>query len=542
MSLNFGLTNIKPVAPKFKSEKVPKQRPTLSSRTSSNGLRIGTPVSKVTDARGRLAVPSPPPEAGKKRKEREISGSRNTKKSTTLTLRKSPSQQPLTSDSEEDEEVVVSSKRAKPENIEPDLKRNLKDKKAFSTETDNTQGSTCRMIHAADVMMTKRTAKSGEKVCDRKKEEGDAVLLRYPSVSRRERYQLISEGEVIDPAGEDLINPYDEIPKIVEIVKDEYLTEEQAAEFTHPETGIIRKINKATNNITWTLSTTKKPHDKEKMKGLLLEFRNAVGAYNDALSTLTKNGSLAKNLENKHSLSTKLLKMVLQQVYDRAVSPQVDLTNKYQNGTDYVYGELTFPFISRILREDTRMKSDQVFIDLGSGVGNVVVHAALQVGCESWGCEIMPNCCKLASLQQTEFSARCRAWGLSAGSVNLEEGNFLNNENILKVMKRADVILVNNQVFAPALNQSLVNLFLDLKEGCKIVSLKTFVPDGHVINSYNEHNPINLLRVEKKTYAEGDVSWHSNGGDYYVATKDSTIVANYHKTPKDRKTRGGRVR
>ncbi|KAK6611531.1 Histone-lysine N-methyltransferase, H3 lysine-79 specific [Botrytis cinerea] len=502
MSLNFGLTNIKPVAPKFKSEKVPKQRPTLSSRTSSNGLRIGTPTSR----------PKPSPEAGKKRKEREISGSRNTKRNTTLTLRKSPSQQPLTSDSEEDEEIAVSSKRAKPENIEPDLKRNLKDKKAFSTEPDNTQGSTCRMIHAADVMMTKRTAKSGEKVCDRKKEDGDAVLLRYPSVSRRERYQLISEGEVIDPAGEDLINPYDEIPKIVEIVKDEYLTDEQAAEFAHPETGIIRKINKATNNITWTLSSAKKPHDKEKMKGLLLEFRNAVGAYNDALSTLTKNGSLAKNLENKHSLSSKLLKMVLQQVYDRAVSPQVDLTNKYQNGTDYVYGELTFPFISRILREDTRMKSDQVFIDLGSGVGNVVVHAALQ------------------------------GVGLSAGSVNLEEGNFLNNENILKVMKRADVILVNNQVFAPALNQSLVNLFLDLKEGCKIVSLKTFVPDGHVINSYNEHNPINLLRVEKKTYAEGDVSWHSNGGDYYVTTKDSTIVAKYHQTPKDRKTRGSRVR
>ncbi|KAJ8069219.1 hypothetical protein OCU04_002885 [Sclerotinia nivalis] len=549
MSLNFGQKNltIKPVVPKYKIEtiKVPKQspRPILPTRTSSNNLRTGAPATRVADARGRLAISNSTSGVGKKRKEREISGSRGVGKSSNLKARRSPSQRPLESDSEEDEDIDIPAKRAKSENVELDLRRSLKDQKAFLSEAADNQGSKCKMIHAADVMMTKHRAKRGEKVCDRKKEEGEAVYLRYPSVRRMERYQLISEGEVIDPGEEELINPYDEIPKIAEIVKDEYLTEEQAAEFQHPETGIIRKINKATNNITWTLANkNKKPYDKAKLKELLVEFRNAVEVYNDALGTLTKNGSLAQNLDNKHSLSSKLLKMVLQQVYDRAVSPQVELTREYENGTDYVYGELTFPFISRILKEDTRMKSDQVFIDLGSGVGNVVIHAALQVGCESWGCEIMTNCCKLASVQKTEFFARCRAWGLSAGSVNLEEGNFLENTKIHEAMTRADVILVNNQVFNPDLNQRLVNLFLDLKEGCKIVSLKTFVPDGHVMNRYNQDNPINLLRVEKKTFAQGDVSWQGGGGNYYVATKDSSIVANYHKSLEDRQARGTRVR
>ncbi|KAA8567934.1 hypothetical protein EYC84_008372 [Monilinia fructicola] len=325
------------------------------------------------------------------------------------------------------------------------------------------------------------------------------------------------------------------------------MTKEQAIPFGDEHSGILRQVYKAKNIISKTLRE-EKPHkskDKAKLKELkdrLLEFKDAVGVYNEALGTLTRNGSLANNLDKKHSLSSRLHGMVLKQVYDRAISPQVELVTKYKNGTDYVFGELHFPFISRILKEDTGMKADQVFVDLGSGVGNVVLQAALQIGCESWGCEIMPNCCKLASIQKTEFFARCRAWGLSTGSVNLEEGNFLENRKIHEAMKRADVILVNNEVFNPALNQSLVDLFLDLKEGCKIVSLKSFVPEGHVINDYNLHNPRNLLQVEKKEFASGDVSWMTGGGNYYVATKDSSIVANYHKSSEERRTRGARVR
>lgn len=350
-----------------------------------------------------------------------------------------------------------------------------------------------------------------------------------------------------------MIIPYEEIKNIADIVADEYLTEDQAAEFKDEfdksgnliKEGIIRKIEKPGNKITKNLRDDEhrdKKCDKKKLKENLVEFRNAVGVYNEALNKLVENGSVAQNLNTMHPLSSKLLKMVLGQVYDRAVSPLVDSLKDYENGTDYVYGELNFPFISRILKEDTRMTHDQVFIDLGSGVGNVVLQAALQVGCESWGCEIMPNCRKLALAQKKEFSARCRAWGLSAGPVNLEEGDFMDNAKIYEAMGRADVILVNNQVFRPELNQKLMDLFLVLKEGCKVVSLKSFVPDGHVISRYNQENPINQFRVEKKSFARDEVSWQEKGGDYYVATKDSSIVANFKKSFEDRTTRGTQAR
>jgi H3 lysine-79-specific histone-lysine N-methyltransferase len=199
---------------------------------------------------------------------------------------------------------------------------------------------------------------------------------------------------------------------------------------------------------------------------------------------------------------------------------------KYENGSDNVYGELLPRFISKIFR-DTKLKSDQVFVDLGSGVGNVVLQAALEVGCESWGCEMMENACELAERQEKEFTARCRLWGLAIGDLKLERGDFLKNQNIAKILKKADVVLVNNQAFTPELNNGLMNLFLDLREGCQIVSLKSFVPHDHKITPRNFNSPVHLLNVEMKEYFSDSVSWTNAPGTYFVARKDSTKLKEF---------------
>jgi len=220
-------------------------------------------------------------------------------------------------------------------------------------------------------------------------------------------------------------------------------------------------------------------------------------------------------------MESELVQVINRQVYDRTVSPEIESLTRYQKATkDNTYGELQHSFVSRIFKE-TGIKSNNVFVDLGSGVGNVVLQAALQVGCESWGCEMMENACDLADAQEKEFDARCRLWGIQPGKVHLERGDFLENRKIHAALKRADVVLVNNEVFSSELNQSLIQLFLDLKEGCQIVSLKTFVPAGHQITSRNQGDPISLLRNRKREYYRGDVSWADKGGDYYIATKDS---------------------
>ena len=250
------------------------------------------------------------------------------------------------------------------------------------------------------------------------------------------------------------------------------------------------------------------------------EVRNIIEEWNRALINLRDSGVISKVLDDYRSLHPDLVERILTQTYSRIVSPRVSSLREYENGTDNVYGELLPKFVSNILHRDTSLKSDQLFVDLGSGVGNVVLQAALEIGCESWGCEMMKNASDLAELQRDEFKARCGLWGLAAGKVMLERGDFLSNAVIGRVLKRADVVLVNNQAFTPELNESLTRLFLDLKEGCRVISLKSFVPAGHKITTRNLYSPYNVLRVEQREYYSNCVSWTNAPGTYYVSIKD----------------------
>lgn len=191
-----------------------------------------------------------------------------------------------------------------------------------------------------------------------------------------------------------------------------------------------------------------------------------------------------------------------------------------------MYGELLPRFAHDIFHE-TGLKSNHVFVDLGSGVGNVVLQAALEVGCESWGIEQMANPANLAAKQHDEFVARVKRWGLGAGKVTLIQGDFLSSPEIDATLKRADVVLVNNQAFTPSLNDALLWKFLDLKEGARIVSLKSFVPDKWEIKSRTLSDVRNLLRVKRMFFGSGSVSWTDEGGDWFVQTKDSSRLKRF---------------
>jgi H3 lysine-79-specific histone-lysine N-methyltransferase len=78
------------------------------------------------------------------------------------------------------------------------------------------------------------------------------------------------------------------------------------------------------------------------------------------------------------------------------------------------------------------------------------------------------------------------------------------------------------------LNNKILLKLLDLKEGCRIVSLRSFVAYNHQIKARNIDDPKNLLRVVKKEYFSGSVSWTDVGGDYFIATKDTSRLKRFH--------------
>ncbi|ODA82656.1 hypothetical protein RJ55_01164 [Drechmeria coniospora] len=321
-----------------------------------------------------------------------------------------------------------------------------------------------------------------------------AIELQYPSLQPRERYELVW--------GKDKIDAVEASVRIVRHVAETYLTDEEAEPFTNQNTGLIRRLEKASNRNVQDLAG----------------FKAALHEYNETLLALVEDGVVAKNLDNLTELPRHLVAFILDQIYDRTVAPRVELLSKYENGTDYVYGELLHPFISEILIEKTNMSCDQVFVDLGSGVGNVCLQAALEIGCESWGCEMMENACSMARDQLDEFAARCMLWGVKPGKVRLETGDFRKNSNIHHALKRADVVLVNNKAFTSQLNDGLVRMFLDLKPGCKVVSLRSFVAESKSSHNINDVGST-ILHVEECAYPEGYVSWTNAGGPYFISTR-----------------------
>ncbi|KAL6721574.1 Nucleosomal histone H3-Lys79 methylase [Lecanora helva] len=407
-------------------------------------------------------------------------------------------QQRLESDSDDDgdaQDLEGDRKRARRHSdAEPDVKRKIRSRKAFSNE----DGGRFDMVHAADIASLDKSAEF--KPAFPSDPLATKICLQYPSASQPERYALVT------PVQNDDFKALEDIREVMEIIISNYLPSSEAAMMQNDSTGLIRRLKRAVERLAGN------------------EYIDHVQEWNETLVELRQTGALAKTIDEWRRVELRLLERILTQTYSRTVSPRVHMLRHYQNGTDNVYGELLPKFVSLILTKDIKMKSDQIFVDLGSGVGNCVLQAALEVGCESWGCEMMENACKLAELQQKEFAARCRLWGLSVGEMHLERGNFLENTNIIKILQKADVVLVNNQAFTPKLNEDLTNLFLDLKEGAKVVSLKSFVPHGHKISMKNLSAACNHLNVEKKDYYSACVSWTDAPGTYYISTKDSARV------------------
>ncbi|KAF2838145.1 DOT1-domain-containing protein [Patellaria atrata CBS 101060] len=382
------------------------------------------------------------------------------------------------------------------DSLPPDVGREIwtinKNKEANAKEEDDTG-----LIHGK--RLVKRDKDAAYKSAFPSEENIATLELRYPGSAKPERFSLV------EPVEHDGYKPLEDILETIERVLTHYFPASLSSRYLDDSTGIVRRLKRAIHH-----------RDLPKFRAVLTEY--------DTLIRNSLSSSITTHLTSQHHLPLPLIERILSQIYARTVSPQVSLLRDYENGTDNVYGEL-LPRFSHQIFAVTGLNSSHTFVDLGSGVGNVVLQAALETGAESWGIEMMPNPCKLGEAQAAEFPLRCRKWGIRPGKVTLVQGDFLTSPAIDTVLRRADVVLVNNQAFLPTLNDKLIMKFLDLKDGCRIVSLKSFVDEGHRIQARNIEDPRNVLtNVKRLEYWSGSVSWTDQGGSYFVAVKDSSMV------------------
>jgi H3 lysine-79-specific histone-lysine N-methyltransferase len=316
--------------------------------------------------------------------------------------------------------------------------------------------------------------------------------LQYPSKGSLERF------EAVNPIDErEGYSPLDDIYFTIEEMIQHYLPPELATELSNDAEGIVRLLKRAV--------TKDEPQD----------FQDELAKFNTLIQEQLSNGTINRIMDDMHAIPLSLVKRITAQSYNRIVSPHAHRLRKVK-GKETTYGELLTPFVHKIFQQ-TGLNSSHVFVDLGSGVGNVVLQAALQTGAESWGIELMALAADLGAKQAAELQARARLWNISLGDIHLLQGDFLDSPDVNAVLRRADVVLVNNKVFGEKLNNELLQKFLDLKDGCKVVSLESF--GGGKQGVRHEQAIAGLFDEERYESGTASVSWAGESVEYFIAEK-----------------------
>nr|GAT45580.1 histone-lysine N-methyltransferase [Mycena chlorophos] len=215
-----------------------------------------------------------------------------------------------------------------------------------------------------------------------------------------------------------------------------------------------------------------------------------------------------------------VLMRILEENYQRSVGPWMGSLKKYEAFSQNVYGELMPSLVYKIIRQ-TGLNADSLFLDLGSGVGNIVAQASLQTGCRSYGIELAHAPAEVAARMVPNLRARAHMWGIKCGEIEVEEGDMLKSSRVNELMSQADVVLIDNKAFPPRVNEELRPKFLDLKEGAYVISLVPFAQTLSArVTQRNVDDISTIFEVHEFQYHSGDVSWGNGGGTYYVHRVD----------------------
>ncbi|KAJ7505007.1 DOT1-domain-containing protein [Mycena galericulata] len=316
---------------------------------------------------------------------------------------------------------------------------------------------------------------------------------------------------------ENLYHPLDDLLQTLHTIIRHYLTPLQRTLITgsvHPHPG-------ASFNYLQSLELAYDTHDGP-------AFQSNFGRINDILKTLKYPSPPISNslmniicTWNSAGIPKDVVLRISEESYSRSVSPQAGDLNIYPPASNLVFGELRPSLIYHIIRL-AGLTQESTFVDLGSGVGNVVSQASLQTGCRSFGVELNDNPARLATDLHVEFQQRCKMWGVRPGQIELEHGDMLKSTQLTALLPDADLILVNNLRFDDHLNRDILMKLERMKEGAYVVSL---VPFGTSVHANISHRSVRDLVqvadlvpfcVTEHDYPPDSVSWGPNGGTFFL--------------------------
>ncbi|KAI8774133.1 serine-rich adhesin for platelets [Biomphalaria glabrata] len=283
-------------------------------------------------------------------------------------------------------------------------------------------------------------------------------------------------------------------------------------DFSELKTALETKILKPGEDVS--------SYDYEQTKSLCERYNKAI----EGIRQLMK-GSAKQRQFNKRA-SMMQLKHILQQCYNHSVTDPEKL-NHYEPFSPEVYGETSFELVEQMIKSVKFTESDY-FIDLGSGVGQVILQVSAATNCKfCYGVEKAEWPAEYAVGMEREFHRWMKWYGKEHGDFLIEKGDFL-HDDVKEKLNKATIVFVNNFAFGPVVDHELKQRFANcLKEGARIVSSKAFCPLNFRITERNLSDIGTIMTVEELSPLCGAVSWTGKPFAYYVHTIDRTLLEKY---------------
>ncbi|KAF6214815.1 hypothetical protein GE061_009558 [Apolygus lucorum] len=256
----------------------------------------------------------------------------------------------------------------------------------------------------------------------------------------------------------------------------------------------------------------------EQLQDLCHKWNSAVKEYIVGRTFVEKKASLP---QAQH---------IIGQVYNKSVVCPERL-NQYTAFSSHVYGETSPKMVSHMIKQ-LQITEDDIFLDLGSGVGQVVLQMAaaanfkLCIGIET--CEVP---CEYAVGLEQEFHRTMKWYGKCCSKFHLYKGDFL-EKPYRDVILKSTIIFANNFAFGPEVDHHLKEIFADLDDGVRIVSSKEFSAINFRINQRNLTDIGTIMHVSPMKPFEGAVSWTNSKVCFFMHVIDRTKLARWFEDSK----------
>uniref|UniRef100_A0A0N5A337 Histone-lysine N-methyltransferase, H3 lysine-79 specific n=1 Tax=Parastrongyloides trichosuri TaxID=131310 RepID=A0A0N5A337_PARTI len=257
------------------------------------------------------------------------------------------------------------------------------------------------------------------------------------------------------------------------------------------------------------------------------EFNEFVNIYNNAVNIYRK--YIGKRYVNQHVKSIRLTsneyKFLNDYLYGKFFENFNELKNKDRK-YDNPYGEVTYEGFNVLLRE-LNLREKDVFVDMGSGVGQLLFQASALTEVEKViGIESLSYPINKSREMKKEFIKLMRFGRFLHCPITLLEGDFFDNQ-FKKYINEGTHLLIHSSNRSPQFYYDMEEKIIrNLSDGTKFLSSTTFRV-SRTINKRNVNNVGSILKVLKEITERNLVSYKDAEATFTLYLVDRRDVKMY---------------